>query len=47
MSGPMGVTPSRRVRHEVRDGVLVMAFSLVASALFAGLLVLVLGMSGR
>jgi hypothetical protein len=28
-----GITPTRRVRHEVRDGLLVMGFSLATSCL--------------
>jgi hypothetical protein len=28
-----GITPARRVRHDVRDGLMVMAFSLAASCL--------------
>ena len=33
MSGASGsVTPTRRVRHDVRDGLAVMAFSAAASA---------------
>jgi hypothetical protein len=35
------ITPGRRVRHEVRDGVAVMAFSLLTSCLVALLLMLV------
>lgn len=33
VSGP--VTPSRRVRHDVRDGLVVMAFSAAASVALA------------
>lgn len=44
MSGVAGpVTPARRVRHEVRDGLAVMAFSAVTSV---GLAVLLLVLSG-
>jgi hypothetical protein len=38
VSGP--VTPARRVRHDVRDGLVVMAFSAVASVALAVLLLL-------
>jgi hypothetical protein len=42
MSGISGsITPTRRVRHDVRDGLAVMLFSAAASAAFAGLLLLV------
>ena len=34
-----GITPARRVRHDVRDGLMVMAFSLATSSLLALLLV--------
>jgi hypothetical protein len=30
-----GITPARRVRHDVRDGLTVMAFSLATSSLLA------------
>lgn len=54
MSGPMSALahrataqpPLRRVRHEVRDGIAVMAFSLVSSVAVAflfGLVLLVVG----
>jgi hypothetical protein len=33
-----GITPARRVRHDVRDGIAVMAFSLGASVACAVLL---------
>jgi hypothetical protein len=33
-----GITPARRVRHDVRDGLMVMAFSLVMSCVMALLL---------
>lgn len=35
MSGTVATTSGRRVRHEVRDGIVVMAFSLVSSVLVA------------
>jgi hypothetical protein len=38
------VTHVRRVRHEVRDGLAVMAFSAAASAALAGALVLLAGL---
>jgi hypothetical protein len=38
------VTPARRVRHEVRDGLAVMAFSAATSVGLAGLLVLLAGL---
>jgi hypothetical protein len=34
-----GITPARRVRHDVRDGLMVMAFSLATSSILALLLV--------
>jgi hypothetical protein len=39
-----GITPARRVRHEVRDGLLVMAFSAVVSAGLALALTLLVGL---
>jgi hypothetical protein len=33
-----GITPARRVRHDVRDGLAVMLFSLATSSLLALLL---------
>lgn len=46
MSGVAGprVTPARRVRHEVRDGIAVMAFSAGASGLLAVLLTFLAGL---
>ncbi len=41
-----GCTPRRRVRHELRDAVAVMAFSAVTSCALAGLLTLVVGIGG-
>jgi len=38
---PEAITPGRRVRHEVRDGVAVMAFSALTSCGVALLLMLV------
>jgi hypothetical protein len=38
------VTPPRRVRHDVRDGIAVMAFSVVASVAFGLLLALLAGL---
>ena len=34
-----GITPARRVRHDVRDGLAVMAFSLAASSVLTLVLV--------
>ena len=34
-----GITPTRRVRHDVRDGLAVMAFSLAASSVLTLVLV--------
>jgi hypothetical protein len=34
-----GITPTRRVRHEVRDGLMVMAFSLVTSTVLTLVLI--------
>lgn len=42
MSG--SVTPVRRVRHEVRDGLAVMAFSALTSLGVSALLMLLLGL---
>lgn len=49
MSGAAGpvsapVAPGRRVRHDVRDGLAVMAFSAATSAGLAGLLMLLTGL---
>jgi hypothetical protein len=38
------VTPARRVRHDVRDGLAVMAFSLATSAVLAVTLTLLVGL---
>lgn len=43
---PDGCTPRRRVRHEARDAVAVMAFSAVASSGIALLLTLVVRVGG-
>jgi hypothetical protein len=49
-AGPIGgpavgpVTPARRVRHDVRDGLAVMAFSAATSVGLAALLVLLSGL---
>ncbi|MFL6023475.1 MAG: hypothetical protein ACJ72O_09075 [Marmoricola sp.] len=42
MSG--SVTPARRVRHDVRDGLAVMAFSAATSAGVAGVWMLLVGL---
>jgi hypothetical protein len=39
--------PLRRVRHEVRDGAVVMAFSAVASTALAGAMLLVVTLVGQ
>lgn len=45
MSGISGsVSPARRVRHDVRDGLAVMAFSAVASVLLAIVLTVLVGL---
>ncbi|HET6152486.1 MAG TPA: hypothetical protein VFE15_05985 [Marmoricola sp.] len=45
MSGTSGsVVPARRVRHEVRDGLAVMAFSAGASSAIALLCLLLVGL---
>ena len=41
-----GITPARRVRHDVRDGIAVMVFSLTTSSLLA-LCLLLLTRLGR
>jgi hypothetical protein len=47
-SGPVSGQPARRVRHEVRDGVAVIAFSAVASSgLAVALLLLVRLLAGQ
>ena len=38
------VTPTRRVRHDVRDGLAVMAFSAATSVGLAGVLLLLTGL---
>ena len=40
------VQPVRRVRHEVRDGLAVIAFSAVASSALAGVLMLLVRLVG-
>ena len=35
-----GITPGRRVRHDLRDSITVMVFSALASSAIAGLLAL-------
>lgn len=42
-----GTPPTRRVRHQARDALAVMAFSAATSALLCGLLVLALAMLGQ
>jgi hypothetical protein len=42
VTGP--VTPVRRVRHDVRDGLAVMAFSAASSVALAGLLLMLTGL---
>jgi hypothetical protein len=42
-AGP-AVTPARRVRHEVRDGLAVMAFSAVTSVGLTGMFLLLTGL---
>ncbi|MFL6108362.1 MAG: hypothetical protein ACJ72D_06550 [Marmoricola sp.] len=45
MNGITGsVTPARRVRHDVRDGLAVMAFSAAASSAIALLCLLLVGL---
>ncbi len=41
------VRPQRRVRHEVRDGVVVIAFTAVASTALAGAMLLVITWVGQ
>ena len=43
VAGPVA-RPTRRVRHEVRDGLAVMAFSAVTSVGLAGVLLLLSGL---
>ena len=46
IAGPIGgaARPVRRVRHEVRDGLVLMAFSAVTSVGLAGLLTVLAGL---
>ena len=44
MKGTTMDTSTRRVRHEVADGVALMGFSLVMSVSIAGLIALLLGL---
>lgn len=46
-SGRVSGQPVRRVRHEVRDGVAVIAFSAVASTALAAALMAFLSLVGR
>lgn len=46
-SGRMSGQPVRRVRHEVRDGIAVIAFSSVASSGLAAALMVFLALVGR
>ena len=46
-SGQLSGPPVRRVRDEVRDGVAVIAFSAVASSVFAVALFLVVRLAGQ
>jgi uncharacterized protein YheU (UPF0270 family) len=43
-SGQLSAQPVRRVRHQVRDGLAVIAFSAVASSALAAVLVLFLAL---
>jgi hypothetical protein len=45
-SGQLSGQPVRRVRHEVRDGVAVIAFSAAASTALAGALMLLVHLVG-
>jgi hypothetical protein len=45
-SGPLSGRPVRRVRHEVRDGVAVIAFSATASTALTGVLMLLVHLAG-
>jgi hypothetical protein len=45
-SGQLSGQPVRRVRHEVRDGVAVIAFSAAASTALAGALMLLVRLVG-
>ena len=44
---PVTQRPLRRVRHQVRDGAVVMAFSAVASTALAGAMLLVVTLVGQ
>ena len=44
---PVTQRPVRRVRHQVRDGAVVMAFSAVASTALAGAMLLVVTLVGQ
>jgi hypothetical protein len=46
VSGRLSAPPVRRVRHEVRDGLAVIAFSAVASSGLAALLMAFLSLVG-
>jgi hypothetical protein len=46
-SGQLSGQPARRVRHEVRDGIAVIAFSAVASSALALALLLLLRLAGQ
>lgn len=45
-SGPGPGRPVRRVRHEVRDGMVVAAFSALASTALAGAMLLLVRLAG-
>jgi hypothetical protein len=45
-SGQLSGPPARRVRHEVRDGVAVIAFSAAASSALAVALMLLVALAG-
>ena len=45
-SGQLSGQPARRVRHEVRDGAVVIAFSAAASSAFAVALLLIVRLAG-
>ncbi|MET3960402.1 hypothetical protein ABIE44_000336 [Marmoricola sp. OAE513] len=44
MSGLNEATPARRVRHDVRDGVALMAFSAVTSVVLGLVMTLLIGL---
>jgi hypothetical protein len=46
-SGQLSGQPARRVRHEVRDGVAVIAFSAAASSALALALLLIVRLAGQ